>query len=136
MRSRPWPAVNEDTQFFWDGLREGELRIQRCSQCASQFHPPKPRCSTCGSFDLGYAVASGRGVVYSHVTFHKPMPSGFDGPYNVSLVDLEEGVRLVTQVVGVSPEAVRIGLPVALEITEIDEGLWLPLFRPTQQDGE
>lgn len=135
-RRRSWPAINQDTQFFWDGMSQGELRIQKCSSCAALIHPPKPHCSTCGSFELSFDIMSGTGRVFSHITFHRPLSPGFDEPYNVSLVDLDEGVRIVSQVVGIPPDAVRIGLPVMLEFVEVEAGLTLPMFRPRESDVE
>src|SRR5690606_4636248 len=95
-RKRSWPAISEDTEFFWNGVRDGELRVQQCSECSALSHPPKPICSACGSFELGHLAVSGAGTVYSHVTFHKPPSPGFDEPYNVSVIELAEGVRLVS----------------------------------------
>ncbi|MEE2059191.1 Zn-ribbon domain-containing OB-fold protein [Rhodococcus artemisiae] len=136
-RRRSWPAVSEDTEFFWNGVRDGELRIQQCSDCAALSHPPKPICSACGSFALGHLVVSGAGTVYSHVTFHKPLSQGFDEPYNVSVVELEEGVRLVSQVVGVKPSEVSIGMSVEVEFAEVEPGLVLPQFHPVAEtDGK
>jgi uncharacterized OB-fold protein len=128
---RSWPAINEDTEYFWAGLHEGELRIQQCTKCSTLSHPPKPICSACGSFDLGYLVASGKGVVYSHVTFHKPLAPGFGEPYNVSVIELDEGVRLVAQVVGVPHGDVFIGMRVDVEFAEVEPGLVLPQFHPS-----
>lgn len=134
-RKRSWPAISEDTEFFWNGVREGELRVQQCADCSALNHPPKPICSECGSFELGHLVASGAGTVYSHVTFHKPLSPGFDEPYNVSVIELVEGVRIVSQVVGVQPDAISIGMPVEVEFTEVEPGLVLPLFHPVAETG-
>lgn len=128
---RSWPAINEDTEFFWAGLREGQLRIQSCLKCSGLCHPPKPICSMCGSFELAHRAASGTGSVYSHVTFHRPLPAGFDEPYNVSVIALDEGVRIVSQVIGIPPGDVEIGLRVRVEFVEVEPGLVLPLFRPS-----
>lgn len=129
-RRRSWPAVNEDTEYFWFGLVQGELRIQKCLSCSTLSHPPKPHCPVCGSFELGHQAARGGGAVYSYVTFHKPLSPGFEEPYNVSLVELDEGVRVVSQVVGIAPDAVSIGMRVQLVIKEVEPGLMLPLFTP------
>ena len=134
-RKRSWPAISEDTEFFWNGVRDGELRVQQCSECSALSHPPKPICSACGSFELGHLAVSGAGTVYSHVTFHKPPSPGFDEPYNVSVIELAEGVRLVSQVVGVQPGKVAIGMPVEVEFTEVEPGLVLPLFHPVAEAG-
>jgi uncharacterized OB-fold protein len=126
---RSWPAINEDTEYFWAGLADGELRIQECVSCRTLSHPPKPHCPVCGSFELGHRLASGLGEVYSHVTFHHPLSAGFSEPYNVSVIALDEGVRLVSQVIGAPPEEVAIGQRVKVAFTEVEPGLILPLFR-------
>ncbi|WP_055479843.1 OB-fold domain-containing protein [Sphaerimonospora mesophila] len=129
---RPWPATNEDTQFFWDGLAVGELRIQQCNECKVLIHPPRPHCAQCGSFDRGYLVSRGAGTVYSYVVFHHPLVAPFSEPYSVAVVELAEGSRLVSQIIGIPPSDVRVGMSVALELVEVEPGLILPLFRPTE----
>jgi uncharacterized OB-fold protein len=95
-------------------------------------HPPAPLCARCGIADQGYVVASGRGVVYSHVTHHYPPLPGVELPHVALLVELEEGVRLVSELAaGVDPETVRIGLPVQVAFETVPGGQLLPVFRPT-----
>jgi uncharacterized OB-fold protein/acyl dehydratase len=127
---RPRPAISDDTRFFWEGVDRGELRIQRCLACGRLRHPPGPMCPACRSLDWDAIVASGRGVVHSYVVPHHPRLPAFPERYVVALVDLEEGTRLVTNLVGVEPEAVRIGMAVELAVTRVDDELTLPLFRP------
>ncbi|WP_169945166.1 OB-fold domain-containing protein [Microbispora sp. H11081] len=131
-RKRPWPAVNEDNRFFWDGIAVGELRIQKCNECETLIHPPRPHCAGCGSFDPGYVVSSGIGTVYSYVVFHAPLAPPFVEPYSIAVVELAEGTRIVSQIIGIPPSEVRVGMPVALEFVEVEPGLTLPLFRPTE----
>jgi uncharacterized protein len=133
-RQRPWPAVNEDNAFFWEGIKAGELRVQRCKSCNVMTHPPRPHCASCGSFELGYYVASGRGQVYSHVTFHRPLVAPFSEPYSVAVIELDVGTRLVSQVVGIPPDDVHIDLAVQVDFVEVEDGLTLPLFRPLDAD--
>jgi uncharacterized OB-fold protein len=124
------PTITPDTQFFWDGVREHRLLIQRCTGCGALRHPPRPMCPTCQSLAWDTISASGRGTVYSFVMpRHPPLP-GFDGPYVVALVALEEGTRLVSNLCDVAPEAVTIGMPVEVFFAHFDEGLVLPQFRP------
>jgi 3-oxo-4,17-pregnadiene-20-carboxyl-CoA hydratase alpha subunit len=127
---RPRPATSKDTEFFWEGAARGELLIQRCSSCGTLRHPPRPACGACRSFDWDTVRASGRGEVYSHVTVHHPVVPPFEAPYDVALIQLDEGVRLVSNVIGVAPEDVRIGMPVEVVFQGVDEELTLPLFRP------
>lgn len=123
---RPRPAINRDNAFFWDGAREHELRVQRCNDCGELYFPPTPRCWSCGSFDVGYVVASGRGTLYSYAVPHYPQVDGFRYPVLVGLVELEEGTRLVSNVVGCAREQLRVGMP--LELCWLDS-------HPAQVDG-
>jgi uncharacterized OB-fold protein len=112
---RPRPGINRDNQFFWDGCRRHELRIQQCQGCQRLIAPPTPRCGSCGSFDQGYIVASGRGKLYSWAAPHYPQAQGFSYPVLVGLVELEEGTRLISNVVGVERDELRIGMPLEVE---------------------
>jgi uncharacterized OB-fold protein/acyl dehydratase len=127
---RPRPAVSADTEFFWEGCRRGELLIQRCAACGRLRHPPRPACGECGSLDWDAVRSSGRGEVFSFVVHHHPPVPGFEVPYVVALVALEEGTRLVSNLVDVAPEDVRIGMPVEVSFLRVDETLTLPVFRP------
>ncbi|MEV4839329.1 bifunctional MaoC family dehydratase N-terminal/OB-fold nucleic acid binding domain-containing protein [Nonomuraea sp. NPDC049486] len=127
---RPRPAVNRDNAFWFEAAREHRLVIQRCDGCGALRHPPGPCCPRCGSYGWDTAEASGRGRVYSYVVSHHPRHPAFEPPYVVALVELEEGTRLVTNLVGVAPEEVEIDMPVALEWLDPDPELSLPVFRP------
>lgn len=139
---RPRPAINADNQYFWDGARAHELRVQTC-ECGRHFFPT-PRCPGCGGFDLGWIVASGRATLYSWAVPHHPQASGFRYPVLVGLVELDEGTRLVSNIVGCAGDDLRIGMP--LELCWLDshpalvEGatdsrgpVSLPQFRPARQ---
>ncbi len=123
------PAVSPDTAFFWDGTAAGELRIQRCGGCGALRHPPGPMCPACGAARPGYVVAAGTGEVYSYVVQHHPPVPGKQLPIVVALVALPEGVRVVGELLGVSPDRVRVGLPVRVEFARVDETLTLPAWR-------
>jgi uncharacterized OB-fold protein/acyl dehydratase len=129
-RSRPRPGITEDNRFFWDGLAEGRLLIQRCAGCGALRHPPGPMCPRCQSLDWDALEASGRGRVYSYVVAHHPAIPPFEYPHLIALVELEEGTRLVAELAGLRPEEARIGAPVVCEIAEVEPGRWLPRFRP------
>jgi uncharacterized OB-fold protein len=141
---RPRPAINRDTQFFWDGARAHELRVQTCPKCGATYFPPTPRCWACGNMELTWTVASGRASLYSWAAPHHPQAPGFHYPVLVGLVALEEGTRIVSNIVGCEKEDLRIGMP--LELTWLDshpaqvEGatdsrgaVSLPQFRPARQ---
>ena len=127
---RPRPALTEDNSFFFDGTKVGELRIQRCTTCATLRHPPRPACSECGSLDWDTVVASGRGTVYSFVVVHHPQVPSFDYPLPIAVVELEEGTRLVADLIGVDAGQVSIGMAVEAEMVAVDDDLTLPMFRP------
>ncbi|MFE7551607.1 bifunctional MaoC family dehydratase N-terminal/OB-fold nucleic acid binding domain-containing protein [Streptomyces gardneri] len=126
---RPRPVVNRDNAGFWEGVAAHRLLIQRCADCASLRLPWLPGCAECGSPEWDTIEASGAGTVYSYVVMHHPPFPAFDPPYAVGLVELAEGVRMISNVVGVPYDKVRIGMPVRLEFLRVDEELELPVFR-------
>jgi uncharacterized OB-fold protein len=127
---RPRPSITPDNAFFFEGAKQHRLLIQRCSSCGVLRHPPEPRCAACGSYEWEAQEASGRGVVHSFVVNHYPQVPAFDYPLAVGLIELEEGTRLVANVVGIEPAAVRIGMPVEVEWLDLDPDLSLPAFHP------
>jgi uncharacterized OB-fold protein len=124
------PVVSQDTAFFWAGAALGELRVQSCGACAALRHPPGPACPSCGALEPEYVVASGLGEVYSYVVHHHPPVPGKELPFVVALVSLEEGVRVLAELVEVPPDEVRIGLPVRISFVTVDDELTLPVWRP------
>jgi uncharacterized OB-fold protein/acyl dehydratase len=123
------PAVSPDTRFFWAGTAAGELRIQRCGECGALRHPPGPMCPACGAARPQYLVAAGTGEVYSYVVHHHPPVPGRALPIVIALVALPEGVRMVGELLGVSPDRVAVGLPVTVAFVRVDEQLTLPAWR-------
>jgi len=127
---RPRPSITEDNAFFFEGAKQHRLLIQQCASCGRLRHPPEPRCAACGSYEWHAKEASGRGTVYSYVVNHYPQVPAFDYPLPIGLIELEEGTRLVADLVGVDPDAVRIGMPVEVEWLDLDPDLTLPAFKP------
>lgn len=123
------PAVNRDTEYFWTGMRERELRIWRCGDCGLLRHPPGPMCPSCGATKPEYQVASGAGTVYSFVVHHHPPVPGREPPFVIALVELEEGVRVMGELRGVDPGTVAIGRHVVIDFDRIDDELTLPAWR-------
>jgi uncharacterized protein len=124
------PPHSPDTEFFWAGTAIGELRIQQCGVCGALRHPPGPACLDCGATEKqDYQVAAGTGTVYSYVVHRHPPVPGKQLPIVIALVELTEGVRMLGELHGVSPEQVSIGLPVRTEFTRIDDELMLPGWR-------
>ena len=122
------PMVNQDTAFFWEGTRCGELRIQQCKACGALRHPPGPVCPECLAMDRGFVVASGRGTVASYVVHHAPPIPGKRLPLVLAVVELEEGVRMIGELRGVDPAEVEIGVEVRAVMDRIDDELVLPAF--------
>ena len=110
--------ISQDTAFFWEGTAAGELRIQHCPACGTLRHPPGPMCPSCGADKPDYIVASGRGEVFSYVVHHHPQVPGKTLPFVVALVELEEGVRMLGELIDVDPAAVEIGMPVEIALDE------------------
>ncbi|WP_407700415.1 bifunctional MaoC family dehydratase N-terminal/OB-fold nucleic acid binding domain-containing protein [Streptomyces beihaiensis] len=131
-KARPRPVVNRDNAGFWDGVAEHRLLIQRCTACDMLRFPWLPGCNACGGQEWDTVEASGEGTVYSYVVMHHPPFPAFDPPYAVGLVELAEGVRIISNVVGVPCDRVRIGMAVRLEFLRADEELELPVFRAVE----
>ncbi|OBA77972.1 nucleic acid-binding protein [Mycobacterium sp. 1164966.3] len=132
MATRLPPTISADTEFFWNGLRDNKLLIQRCGRCGELRHPPRPMCPNCRSLDWDAVESSGRGTVYSYVMPHQPRFPFFDYPYIVVLVELEEGVRLVSNLTDIDPSEVTAGLPVEVYYQSFED-LVLHQFRPANR---
>lgn len=135
LRSRP--VINRDNAGFWEGVASHRLLIQRCTACEALRFPWLPGCNACGSPDWDTVEASGEGTVFSHVVMHHPSFPAFSedgegGPYAVALIELAEGVRMVSNVIGVPCDKVRVGMPVRLEFLRTDPELVLPVFRGSE----
>lgn len=124
--------INRDNSGFWEGVAAHKLLIQRCGGCGTLRLPWLPGCGACGSAEWDTVEAGGAGAVYSYVVMHHPPFPAFDPPYAVGLIELAEGVRMVSNVVGVPYDKVRIGMPVRLEFLRVDEELELPVFSGAQ----
>ncbi|MER5695292.1 bifunctional MaoC family dehydratase N-terminal/OB-fold nucleic acid binding domain-containing protein [Streptomyces mirabilis] len=133
--ARPRPVVNRDNAGFWEGVGRHQLLIQRCGGCGTLRFPWLPGCGACGSPEWDTVEASGKGTVYSYVVMHHPPFPAFDPPYAVGLIELAEGVRIVSNVIGVPSDKVRIGMPVRLRFERYDEELVLPVFRAGAEGG-
>jgi hypothetical protein len=130
------PPVGVEAAAFWDATREGRLLVQWCTSCDRGVFYPRVFCPHCaaGADALEWHTASGRATVYAAVVENRPDAAGarFSGgePYCVALVDLEEGVRMLTNVVGCPPDEVRCGMPVTVTWEPLSDSRRLPLFEP------
>jgi uncharacterized OB-fold protein len=125
------PAATPETQHFWDAARQGRLVLQKCRQCNHTYFPPRPFCSQCSSRDVAPREASGRARLYSYVISHRAAP-GFDAPYAIAVVELEEGPRMMTNIVNVpqTPEALVLDMPLRVTFKSLSDEISLPLFEP------
>jgi uncharacterized OB-fold protein len=130
MTNRPQPVPTEDTQHFWDAARRHQIVLQRCEECNALRHPPLPSCPSCRSLDWAEHPVSGRGTLVSYVVPRKPQLPFMEDGYVVALVELEEGPRLVTNLVDVAVEDIVIDMAVEACFEELDSGVVLPQFRP------
>ena len=131
----PSPMSDElpeaDNAPWWAALERSELLFQRCGRCQSVVFYPRSHCPECLAPDLAWSKSSGRGTVYTFTVVHRAVRA-FEGkaPYVVALVELDEGFRLMTNIVDCPPENVRVGMPVAAKFVKGSDGKTLPLFAP------
>ncbi len=129
---RPVPLADEASRPFFEGARQHLLMLQECSACGAVMWPVKPRCDNCWSADIKWVQASGKGTLYSFTLVHQLMHPGFadEIPYNLAEVDLEEGLRIMTNVVGCSNAALQIDMPLEVTFEDITDEVTLPKFKP------
>jgi uncharacterized OB-fold protein len=130
--SKSVPIPDTVSATFFDGARRGELMLQHCAICGGWSFPVRERCPHCFAGSLGWRAASGRGTLYTFAIMHQVMNPGFADsvPYNVSQIDLEEGVRMVSNVVGVANDALRIGMKLQVCFEDAGDNVRIPKFRP------
>jgi len=132
----PKPNADQSTRGYWEGAGRGELVLQRCGSCGTIQHKPRGVCATCLSSEIEYLVAAGTGTVYTYTVTNQNQAKGFAEacPYVLAYVDLDEGVRLLTNIVGCEPGDVRIGMAVEADFATQDrddgEAFAVPRFRP------
>jgi uncharacterized OB-fold protein len=129
-RLRPLRA--HDNDWWWEAIDNGELLIQKCSDCGTLRHPPRPMCGKCQSLKWESIRSAGAGTIHSYVIMHHPPIPGYDYPLPVALIDLEEGTRIVSNVIDCDISEVHIGMRVQASIEQVDEEMKLPLFRPVK----
>lgn len=127
---RPLPVVDADSAPFWAAVRDRQLRVQRCLDCDRFVFYPRALCPHCHSDRLEWAACSGRGTIYSYTVARRPAGPAFaaDVPYVVVLVDLDEGVRMLSNLVTGDVESVRIGARVVVRFEDVADGVTLPMF--------
>jgi uncharacterized OB-fold protein len=129
---KPLPRIDEESRGYWEALARHELWFQRCGDCATKRFPPRAVCPACLSSKTDWVRAGGRGTVYSFTVTHQNQAPGFreELPYVLAVVELAEGLRMMTNVVGCAPEDVRVGMAVEVEFEDATPEITLAKFRP------
>mgnify|MGYP003382677905 FL=1 len=127
------PRPTPETRHFWEGAKLGELRLQQCDACTHVYFPPRPFCPECASRQVSVVRASGRATLYSYVINHR-LPKWIDAPYAIAVVQLEEGPRMMTNILGVpqTPEALVLDMPLEVVFESVSADIALPKFRPAR----
>ncbi len=126
------PVPTQETAEFWNGCKQRELRLQRCADCGQYQFPPQSFCVHCSGDNVRWVPASGLGKVLSYTIVHwSPNPAyAADAPYSLALIQLDEGPRMLTNIVGCPPGEIRIGMEVAVVFEQCGPDILLPKFRP------
>jgi uncharacterized OB-fold protein len=130
---KPLPAVDADSRSFWEGCRAHRLMLQRCGDCGRCRFPSAPFCPHCQSISASWIEASGRASVFSWIVVRHPVPKDIyagDVPYVVALIELAEGVRMASNIVGCRPEDVTAGMALEVVYDAVTPEITLPKFRP------
>ena len=129
--AKPLPTITDENRPFWQSCREGRLSFQKCGGCGHLRYPISHVCPQCLSLEFTWSPVSGRGTVFSYVVFHQAYHPGFkaDLPYNAALVQLEEGPRMYSNIVGVPNDQVRIGDAVEAVFDAVTPEITIPRFR-------
>jgi hypothetical protein len=129
---KPKPRPAPESLPYWQAAKDHRLALPKCEDCGQFWFPPSATCPHCLSTNFSFQNVSGRGKVFSFVTFHRVYRPAFaqDVPYVVALVELEEGPRLLTNILGISHEDVRCEMPVEVVFDDYDEDVSVPKFRP------
>ena len=129
---KPLPAYDNVNRPYWDAAKEHEFVLQKCEDCGHVQFPPAGVCSNCLSDKVGWTRASGRGRVWSFNVFHQVYWESFrdEVPYNVAWVELEEGPMIISNLVDIKNEDIRVDMPVEVAFEDITEEWTLPKFKP------
>jgi len=130
---RPLPTPTPETQHYWDGAKQGELRLQTCNSCNHTYFPPRPFCPECSSRDVKVVKATGKGRLFSYIINHLPTP-GFKPPFAVAVVELEEGPRMMSNILECeqTPEALQLDMPLEVTFVKESDDITLPQFKPAK----
>ena len=130
--NKPLPTIVGETKPFWDSCRQGKLLLQKCERCMEYQFYPRGICANCWSNDIRWVQSSGKGNVWTFTVTHQNRTTGFaeEVPYVLALVELEEGVKMFTNIVECDPGQVKIGMPVEVTFVQANEQVTIPYFKP------
>ena len=131
--NKPLPQPTPETQPFWDSMKRHQMQVQRCQACREFYFYPRPFCPRCYSKDVAWEDVSGKATLETYVINHRAAPRfEEDAPYVIAVVTLAEGPRMMTNLVGVEPEATALPADMALEVVydDVTDEITLPKFRP------
>lgn len=133
--TKPIPEIQPWTEEFWKATQEHKLLIQECQDCKALIFYPKKVCPECWSANVGWTEASGKGTIHTFTVMRDMVEPKFweDLPYVLAMVDLEEGIRMTTRIVGCDPDSIEIGMPVSVIFQHITEACALPFFKPIEK---
>lgn len=128
---KPVPEPDEVSRPFFEGATQRQLMIQRCEACRAAVHPGSAVCPECLAESPPWEVASGKGRIHTFGIMHQRYHPGFadEIPYVVAVIELDEGLRINSNIVGTDPHRVQVGDPVGVVFDQVAEGIWLPKFR-------
>ncbi len=130
--NKPLPYVHEETRPFWEGTKRHELYLQKCLDCGKFRFYPRSICPHCFSYNTEWTKVSGKGKIYSFTVAHRAGSPSFraDVPYSIAIIELEEGVRMMSNIVECRNEDLSIDMPVEVVFDDVTPEITLPKFRP------
>ena len=131
---KPLPTISGETRPYWEACRRGELLVQRCDACGDYQFYPRGICSNCWNGDVRWVVSSGKGTVWTFTVTRQNRTTGFaeEVPYVLAMVELEEGVKMFTNIVECDPSDVTIGMPVEVTFVRATDQVSVPYFKPSE----
>ena len=128
---KPLPYIHEQTQTFWEGTKKHELRIPKCEECNRFFFYPRSICPYCFSDEIKWVKVSGRGKIYSFTISHRAPSPAFKGdiPFNIAIIELDEGIRMLSNIIECSNDDLAINMPVEVVFDDVTAEITLPKFR-------
>ncbi len=132
---KPVPVPSPESRPFWEAAKEHRLLIPRCKACEKFWFPPSRLCPHCLSADTAWETVSGHAKIFSFVVFHRVYHPAFAGevPYVVAIVELDEGPRMLTNIVGIAPDQVSCNMPVQVAFDDVSDEVAIPKFTPSRE---